>query len=323
MSVHVTNQQTYDETCDIPPGNIFSAKEMGIYWQLLPSHLRKSARRLKQPEERVLVTVLVGASAMGEKLQLLMIGCFPKDQSELPDVTYRSNSKSLMSSMVFTEWVHNLDDMMQQQDCKILLVIDNCPAHPDISDLKNVTLKFLPPNTTSMTHPMDMGVIKSLKHHYRKALAKKRLLAYEAGIDFTFDLLKCLEFLKLSWASVSEMAIANCFKKVGFVSSDTSLGVVGINDGDELDTMINKLRRHTTIPDEIDSEAFVTIDDNIPVTETDEEIDNDREDEEEPVELTDVTKAVNTLHQYLMNAPATYRSLLFQIESFVEANVAI
>ena len=324
--------------CEFPLNNIFNVDESGLFWKLLPNYTmafkKEQVRGGKSAKNRV--TVLVGASATGEKLPLMVIGrsksprCFPKDQSKLP-VTYRNNTKSWMTGMLFTEWVHNLDDMMQHQDRKILLVIDNCPAHPDISDLKNVTLEFLPPNTTSMTQPMDMGVIKSLKHHYRKALAKKRLLAYEAGIDFSFDLLKCLELLKLSWASVSETAIANCFKKVGFMSSDTSLGEVDMNDGEdnELDDVINELRRHTMIPDEIDSEVFVTIDDNIPVAETptDEDLLVDEEEIEEvmpaDIPINDATKAIDTLHQYLMNAPATYRSLLFQIESFIEANVAI
>ena len=49
---------------------------------------------------------------------------------------------------------------------KIALLIDNCPAHPSVSNLTNVQLVFLPPNTTSVLQPMDQRVIKSLKAHY-------------------------------------------------------------------------------------------------------------------------------------------------------------
>ena len=96
---------------------------------------------------------------------------------------------------MFTEWAQN---------CRILLVIDNSPVNLDIYGLKNVTLEILPLNTTSMMQELDMGIVKSLKHvhHYHKRLTKKHFLAYEAGTDFSFDLLRCLELLKLSWAII-------------------------------------------------------------------------------------------------------------------------
>ena len=50
---------------------------------------------------------------------------------------------------------------------KIALLIDNWPAHPSASDLTNVQLIFLPPNTTSVLQPMDQGVIRSLKLNNR------------------------------------------------------------------------------------------------------------------------------------------------------------
>ena len=60
-----------------------------------------------------------------------------------------------------------LDRTFQMEGRKTALLIDNCPAHPSVSDLTNVQLVFLPPNTTSVLQPMDQGVIRSLKAHYR------------------------------------------------------------------------------------------------------------------------------------------------------------
>ena len=84
-----------------PLNNIFNADETGLFWRTLPDHTLgfkyEEIRGGKQPKDRV--TVLVAASATGEKLPFLTIGrakqphCFPKDQLKLP-VTYRSNSKS-------------------------------------------------------------------------------------------------------------------------------------------------------------------------------------------------------------------------------------
>ena len=56
----------------------------------------------------------------------------------------------------------------EKENCKVILIVDNCPAHPIIEGLKAVKLVFLPSNTTSKTQPMDHGVIRSLKAKYRK-----------------------------------------------------------------------------------------------------------------------------------------------------------
>jgi hypothetical protein len=53
---------------------------------------------------------------------------------------------------------------------KILLLVDNCPAHPHIQDLSNIKLVFLPPNATSVLQPMDIGIIKRFKGYYRRFL---------------------------------------------------------------------------------------------------------------------------------------------------------
>ena len=43
---------------------------------------------------------------------------------------------------------------------KIVMIVEDCPAHPDVSGLKATKLQFLPPNTTSCTQAMDQGVIR-------------------------------------------------------------------------------------------------------------------------------------------------------------------
>ena len=71
-----------------------------------------------------------------------------------------------MNSFFFDEWVNELDKMFEKENRKVILVVDNFPAHPIIEGLKAVELVFLPPNTTSKTQPMDQGVICSLEAKY-------------------------------------------------------------------------------------------------------------------------------------------------------------
>ena len=75
--------------------------------------------------------------------------CF-KGMKNVP-CRYRVQPKSWISSELFEEWVKEVDQKFGAQKRKIALIIDNCPAHPDVPVLDWVELIFLPPNTTSIT----------------------------------------------------------------------------------------------------------------------------------------------------------------------------
>ena len=68
-----------------------------------------------------------------------------------------------MNSFLFDKWVIELDKKFKKEHRKVVLIVDNYPAHPIIKGSKSTELMFLPPNTTSQTQPMDQGVISSLK----------------------------------------------------------------------------------------------------------------------------------------------------------------
>ena len=170
--------------------NIFSVDEFGLFYQCLPDktyHL-KGEKCSGGKKSKVRLTGMAAASAVGEKLPMFVIWksknphCF-KNVKHLP-FEYKSQKKSWMNSEIFEEWVCKLDRKFRADDRNIALIIDNCPAHPSISNLTNVQLVFLPPYTTSILQPMDQGVICSLKAHYRgrvvrflcRVLEKKNLV---------------------------------------------------------------------------------------------------------------------------------------------------
>ena len=98
----------------------------------------------------------------------------------------------------------------------ILLVIDNCPAHPVVPNLTNMEIVHLPPNTTSHTQSCDQGIIQDIKHKYRTRLLKKFIKASEEGVVFKTNALDTMLFLKQAWAEVSLSTIVNCFAHCGF-----------------------------------------------------------------------------------------------------------
>ena len=87
-----------------------------------------------------------------------------------------------MSSDLFKEWDREIDQTFGTQKRKIALIIDNCPAHHQVRKLDWVVLIFLPPNTTSMTQPIDRGIIRSTKAKFRSFAVKKYLVALENGV---------------------------------------------------------------------------------------------------------------------------------------------
>ena len=139
-----------------------------------------------------------------------------------------------------------------------------------------------------------MGIIKNVKHKYRTSIAKKRLVAYETGETFKFNLYQCLQLLQSSWEAVSPDTIINCFGKAGFTVPSTITSTVPLMD-DDLGNIIERMQGHIEIPEEVDAEMFVTLDDNIVIAEElmDKEIvDAQMDDREEETNSEETEEAV-------------------------------
>ncbi len=160
--------------------DIFNADETGLFYRSLPSRSLVSkgddCKGGKKSKERM--TVLLACSAVGEKLTPLVIGhsakpqCFKGLASTLClPVTYSSNKKAWMTSDLFQQWLDKLNGKMKTENRSILLFIDNCSAHPDVT-LSNIKLVFLPPNTTSKLQPCDAGIIQNVQLLFRKSLVR-------------------------------------------------------------------------------------------------------------------------------------------------------
>ena len=170
------------------PDDIFNADEMGIFFKCLPDKTLDFKGAIctggKKGKDRP--TVLVAANMSGkEKLPLFVIGktakprCFNNVKS-LP-VDYAANKKAWMTSDLFVSWLRKLDKKYLLQGRSIAMIVDNCPAHPDIDNLKAVKLVILPPNTASILQPCDQGIINSFKRLYRKAVVQRYLVHIDTG----------------------------------------------------------------------------------------------------------------------------------------------
>ena len=86
------------------------------------------------------------------------------DKSTLP-VNYFWNKSAWMQVSIWNEYLKNLNQLMKNQNRKILLLIDNAPVHiiNDTILLTHITIHYLPPNTTAHLQPADAGIINSFK----------------------------------------------------------------------------------------------------------------------------------------------------------------
>jgi len=121
-----------------------------------------------------------------------------------------------MTKDFFSEWLHSVDASMRKQKRKILLFIDNCTAHGDIPTLRNVNINFLPANTTSVLQPLDQGIIRNFKVHYRRQVVEHIIAAIEESNDLSINVLHAIRMAALAWDTVSPTTISNCFRKCGF-----------------------------------------------------------------------------------------------------------
>ncbi|KAH9379996.1 hypothetical protein HPB48_001391 [Haemaphysalis longicornis] len=105
----------------------------------------------------------------------------------------------------------------EQQKRKVLMCVDNFGAHGPISNMQAIILELSPPNTTSVSQPMDQGVIKNLKLHYRSPLLNCVLLCADRDKSYAVDGLTAVSILSDSWRAATQDTIRNCFRHAGFV----------------------------------------------------------------------------------------------------------
>lgn len=232
VNVDVVNDWLQNKWPDIRTNykdkDIFNGDETGLFYKLTPNNtLRFKGETCaggKLSKERL--TVLVVANMTGtEKRKLLVIGksksprCF-KNIKKLP-VNYQANKKAWMTSEIFTSELRQWDYNLRRANRKIILLVDNCPAHPDTKNLECIKLVFMPPNTSSVLQPMDQGVIHALKSKYRHLLLSKIVNSVDMGEDnFKVSILDAINFLHMAWLKVSKTTVANCFRHGGFTSNE-------------------------------------------------------------------------------------------------------
>lgn len=232
------------------PCNIANCDETGLFFRALPSKTMALKKEKcvggKQSKERL--TVLVCGYADGKLEKPLVIGkstkprCFRNlDIHDLP-VEWKANKKAWMTGSLMEEWLKALNVKMRRDNRKILLFLDNAACHPHLN-LSNIKLCFFPPNSTSVTQPMDQGVIQNLKLHYRKLVLKTlvsnmRESKTASELAKQISVLDAVRWIASAYKQVQPSCVIKCFQKAGFTfgEEDAESDLENVIGGEGIDT---------------------------------------------------------------------------------------
>lgn len=115
-------------------------------------------------------------------------------------------------------WLSKWNCKVARENRKVLLLVDNAPYHV-VDAYSNITIQFLPPNTTAKIQPMDQGCVKM---GYRSMLSD----LYFEGISNNeeakavmkqFDIKVACDIVVTAWKNVKQSTTQNCFAKAGFI----------------------------------------------------------------------------------------------------------
>lgn len=225
LSVVTTARTSIKETlAKYSPQDVYNIDETGLFYRMPPSKSLTQGPQhgTKQFKDRITVSLCVNADG-SDFIKPMVIGksanprCF-KDFNREAYVQYYSNKKAWMTGYLFSEWLHYFDKHIKQKKNRtVILLMDNVASHFPEVELECVQLFYLPPNTTSHLQPLDAGIIRAFKAHYRKLQVKLFVELLEVDRKPDLNLKEAVRFLATAWKSVAPTTVQNCWKHTGIM----------------------------------------------------------------------------------------------------------
>ena len=132
-----------------------------------------------------------------------------------------------------------LNTRLRKESRFIILFMDNAGCHPEdvAGKYSNVKVVFLPPNTTSVLQPLDLGIIKNFKVYYRKLLLCHILSKIEecntaSEVVQSVTILNAVRWVAQAWEKVTPETIKKCFRKAGILNREFQI-VARVSESDD------------------------------------------------------------------------------------------
>ena len=242
----------------VEPRDLFNADETGLFYGQVSFLLHGSAGSHadsigRMPPDRglsikkcsgvkgtkVRLTYLLVSNADGsEKLPPLIIGkakkprAFENKTGTQLGFYYRNNAKAWMTGDIYQEWLRQWDFELGAKRRKVVLLQDNFSGHIIPDGLQNIRVENLKPNLTAYVQPMDQGIIRCFKAHYRAMFIQRAIRRYDAEVTpseiYDINQLQAMRLADNAWREVDTTTIRHCWRKAGILPatgpSESALG---------------------------------------------------------------------------------------------------
>ena len=169
---------------DVDNENIYNIDETGLFWKTSPDGTLATEQTAGGKHEKARITANFCCNVTGKhKLKPWFIGkakiprCFGNAGVKADNLAmvWRANKSAWITRRIFKEYLLWFDNQVEGR--KVVLLIDGFSVYKTGLDLllesnptglRNTTVIFLPTNTTSICQPLDQGIIRAWKTHYRK-----------------------------------------------------------------------------------------------------------------------------------------------------------
>ena len=134
---------------------------------------------------------------------------------------YWNNAKAWMIGLLYREWIKNWDNELCREGCKILLLQNNCTGHIVSEGLTNIHIENFSANLTPHVQPMDAGIIRCFKAHYRSHYILHAINRYDANITpsqiYDINQLEGMQMAEAAWNEVNTATICHCWLKASIL----------------------------------------------------------------------------------------------------------
>ena len=104
---------------------------------------------------------------------------------------------------------------------KIVLLQDNFSGHIIPDGLQNIHVINFKPNLTAYVQPLDQGIIRCFKGHYRSKFIQRAVRRYDDGVPpseiYNINQLQAMRLADIAWHEVDTTTIRNCWHKAGIL----------------------------------------------------------------------------------------------------------
>lgn len=220
-NLEIEREKLKQLTGQYDPADIFNLDETALFYRLQPNKTLSNTKAIGTKQEKNRITVALCCNALGtEKLKPIVIcknkkpRCF-KDFDPNVKTYFYHNTKAWMTSLIFSDFVEKWNNYLNFffPNRKVLLLVDNAGGHNMTKTVfSHIKIHYLPPNMTSMIQPLDAGIIKSFKSHYKKYLLNFLIDSIEINNTVEPPSVKeAIDMTVKAWHKVSRQTIHNCW----------------------------------------------------------------------------------------------------------------